>query len=60
MDAIALLKADHDKVKKMLADGEATTERAEKTRTELFATLKDEMTIHERIEEESFSSAVHG
>ena len=36
MDAIALLKADHDKVKKMLADGEETTERAEKTRTELF------------------------
>ncbi|MGQ0607734.1 MAG: hemerythrin domain-containing protein [Chloroflexota bacterium] len=58
MDAIALLKADHDKVKKMLAEGEATTERAEKTRTELFATLKDEMTIHERIEEEIFYPAL--
>jgi hypothetical protein len=32
MDALALLKADHDKVKKMLADGEKTTERGEKTR----------------------------
>ena len=58
MDAIALLKADHEKVKKMLADGEATTERAEKTRTELFATLKDEMTVHERIEEEIFYPAL--
>ena len=54
MDAIALLKADHDKVKKMLAEGERTTERGEKTRTELFATLKGEMIVHERIEEEIF------
>jgi hypothetical protein len=54
MDALALLKADHDKVKKMLAEGETTTERGEKTRTELFATLKGEMMVHERIEEEIF------
>jgi hypothetical protein len=54
MDAIALLKADHDKVKKMLVEGESTTERGEKTRTELFATLKGEMIVHERIEEEIF------
>ena len=58
MDAIALLKADHDKVKKMLADGEETTERAEKTRTELFDKLKSEMLIHERIEEEIFYPAL--
>ena len=58
MDAIALLTADHDKVKKMLADGESTTERAEKTRTELFDTLKAEMMIHERIEEEIFYPAL--
>jgi polyhydroxyalkanoate synthesis regulator phasin len=58
MDAIALLKADHDKVKKMLADGESTTERGEKTRTELFATLKGEMIVHERIEEEVFYPAL--
>ena len=54
MDAIALLKADHDKVKKLLADGETTTERGEKTRTELFATIKGELFVHERIEEEIF------
>ena len=58
MDAIALLKADHDKVKKLLADGEETTERAEKTRNELFDTLKSEMLIHERIEEEIFYPAL--
>ena len=54
MDALELLKADHDRVKKILADGETTTERGEKTRTELFATLKGEMIVHERIEEEIF------
>ena len=58
MDALSLLKADHDKVKKMLAEGEETTERAEKTRTELFDKLKGEMMIHERIEEEIFYPAL--
>ena len=54
MDAIALLKADHDKVKSILAELEPTTERATKTRTELFAKLKTELTVHEIIEEEIF------
>ena len=58
MNAIALLKSDHDRVKKMLADGEETTERAEKTRTELYETLKSDLTIHERIEEEIFYPAL--
>ena len=54
MDAIALLKADHDKVKGLLAQLESTTERGVKTRTELFATIKGELTVHEIIEEEIF------
>jgi hemerythrin-like domain-containing protein len=58
MDALQLLKSDHDKVKKLLADGESTTERGEKTRTELFATLKGELIVHERIEEEIFYPAL--
>jgi hypothetical protein len=58
MDALRLLKADHDKVKKLLADGESTTERGEKTRTELFATIKGELMVHERIEEEIFYPAL--
>jgi hemerythrin superfamily protein len=52
MDALALLKEDHDRVKRMLNEGEGTTERAEKTRTELFLRLKQDLEIHERMEEE--------
>ena len=54
MDAIALLKEDHDKVKKLLDELETTTERGVKTRAELFSTIKGELTIHELIEEEIF------
>jgi hemerythrin-like domain-containing protein len=54
VDAIALLKEDHDKVKKLLTELETTTERGIKTRTELFATIKGELTVHEIIEEEIF------
>ena len=52
MDALTLLKADHDKVKGMLNKLDETTERAEVTRTEGLRTLKQELTIHETIEEE--------
>ena len=52
MDALALLKEDHEKVKKLLAEGETTTERGVKTRAQLFDRLKSELEIHERIEEE--------
>ena len=54
MDAIALLKADHEKMKGLLNELEATTERGVKTRTELFATIKGELILHEIIEEEIF------
>lgn len=52
MDALTLLKRDHDKVKKTLSDLEGTTERATKTRTEGLASLKQELQVHEAIEEE--------
>jgi hemerythrin superfamily protein len=52
MDAFKLLKDDHDRVKSMMEEMDATTERAVKTRTEMFAKLKQELTIHEAIEEE--------
>lgn len=51
MDALQLLKKDHDQVKKMLKDLEATTERAVKTRQELFGRLKFSLTVHEQMEE---------
>jgi hemerythrin-like domain-containing protein len=58
MDAIALLKSDHRKVKKMLAEGDSTTERGVKTRADLLARLKGELEVHERIEEEIFYPAL--
>jgi hemerythrin-like domain-containing protein len=58
MDAIAMLKADHEKVKELLAELETTTERGAKTRAELFATIKGELTVHETIEEEIFYPAL--
>ena len=54
MDALTLLRNDHDKVKKLLRELEPTTDRAEKTRTELFQKIKTELTVHEIIEEEIF------
>ena len=54
MDALTLLKRDHDKVKGLLRELEPTTERAEKTRSELFSRIKSELTVHEIIEEEIF------
>ena len=58
MDALQLLKADHDKVKKLLTEGDETTERAVKTRAELLATIKRELTVHEDIEETIFYPAL--
>ena len=54
MNAITLLEADHKKVKKLLNELESTTERGIKTRSELFATIKGELTLHEIVEEEIF------
>ena len=58
MDAIALLKVDHDKVKRLLNELETTTERGVKTRAELFSTIKGELTLHEIVEEEIFYPAL--
>ncbi|MBA2253848.1 MAG: hemerythrin domain-containing protein [Chloroflexi bacterium] len=58
MNAIQLLTEDHRKVKKLLDELESTTERGVKTRTELFATIKTELTVHEIIEEEIFYPAL--
>ena len=58
MDAIKLLKDDHDKAKKMLQQLEETTERAVKTREEVFTKLKAELEVHEAIEEEIFYPAL--
>ncbi len=58
MDAVTLLKNDHDEVKKMLAELDDTTERAVKTREQTFTKLKSELEVHEAIEEEIFYPAL--
>lgn len=54
MNAFTLLKNDHQKVAGLLAKLEETTERALKTREELFTQLKNELDIHANIEETIF------
>jgi hemerythrin-like domain-containing protein len=58
MDAITLLKDDHEKMKKLLTELESTTERGVKTREELFTKVREELTVHEAIEEEIFYPAL--
>jgi len=54
MNAIELLKADHEKVSEIFEKLEDTTESDEKTRTELFTKLKQELDLHAHIEETIF------
>ena len=58
MDALSLLKQDHDKAKEVIKEIESTNERAAKRRGELFQGLVDDLTVHERIEEEIFYPAL--
>ena len=57
MDAIALLKEDHQKVRKLLGELAETTSRAAKTRTELLEKIAQELKVHAAIEEEIFYPA---
>jgi ArsR family metal-binding transcriptional regulator len=43
VDALALLKKDHDEVKKLLKDLDDTTDRAIKTRQHLFERLEHDV-----------------
>src|SRR6476620_3980806 len=58
MDALTLLKDDHQKMRKLLNELESTTERGVKTREDLYARIKSELTVHEIIEEEIFYPAL--
>src|SRR3954471_21348384 len=58
MDALTLLQQDHQEVKKLMAEIEKTTERGVKTRQQLFNKLVENLTIHEKIEEQIFYPAV--
>ncbi|MDD2034316.1 hemerythrin domain-containing protein [Pseudomonas sp. FP1154] len=52
MNAIDLLKADHERVKAILAQLSESTSRGIKKRTDLLAKLEMEISIHTRLEEE--------
>lgn len=52
MNAIDLLKADHEKVKAILSQLSESTDRALKKRVELLGKLEMEIPIHTRLEEE--------
>ena len=58
MNALSLLKQDHDKAKEVIEQIESTGERAVKRCGELFQGLVDDLTVHERIEEEIFYPAL--
>ena len=58
MNAFTLLKTDHKKVAGILEKIDSSTERAVKTREELFTELKTELDIHARIEETIFYPAL--
>jgi hypothetical protein len=58
VDAISLLKDDHDSMKELLKQLEDTTESAVERREELFTRVQEELTLHEAIEEEIFYPAL--
>jgi len=51
MDALTLLEADHRRFEELLKQGEETTERAVKGRSDLLETITAELGVHELIEE---------
>jgi hemerythrin-like domain-containing protein len=57
MDAIQLLKADHQKVKALLAELSGTTARAVKKRADLLDEIRVNLKAHTQIEEEIFYPA---
>ncbi|SFL46716.1 hemerythrin domain-containing protein [Azotobacter beijerinckii] len=57
MNAVELLKQDHETVKQLFERLSKTTERGVKTREELMRHLHEELTAHTRVEEEIFYPA---
>ncbi len=58
MDALTLLKNDHDEVKRLLARLEGLGDEAAAERGQLFGEVKADLTVHEIIEEEIFYPAL--
>jgi hypothetical protein len=58
MDALTLLKEDHDQLKKLMEELDGTTERGVKTRERLFTRIQQDLAVHEEIEEAIFYPAL--
>jgi len=58
VDAIQLLKDDHQKMRKLLTELDSTGESDTTKRQRLFTQVKEELTVHEAIEEEIFYPAL--
>jgi hemerythrin superfamily protein len=56
MDALELLKEDHQKVKELFEEAEGTEDQKEKTK--IFAEIQSELETHARIEETIFYPAM--
>ena len=57
MNAIELLKKDHETVKDLLSKLEGTTERAVQTRKKLLLKIEQELKVHTELEEQIFYPA---
>ena len=60
MNAIQMLKDDHDKVRALLADLVSTSARATRRRQELLDRITMELRIHTTLEEDVFYPAFRG
>ena len=58
MDALSLLKKDHDKVRSLFAQVEKLGERATTSRRDLFEQIDEELSLHSKIEEKIFYPAL--
>ena len=54
-DAVAILKEDHIRVRKLLDQLAKTSEKAAGKRAQLLATIEEELKTHTRIEEDVFT-----
>lgn len=57
MNAVDMLREDHDKVRELLSQLSETTSRATKKRSDLLEKIKKEILLHTQIEEEVFYPA---
>jgi len=60
MDAIRLLEQDHKKVKGLFKEFEGMSDRAKERKMRMYRTIRMELEIHTRIEEEIFYPVARG